>query len=415
MLLISATDVYNEFANRWKYQELQEINSMIKTNTVLRQMQALFPRYEFEKLVNEHSGDKGIRHFSTWNLLQVLFIAHLTAQKSIRNICDSLQSKANYWYHLGLNSISRNNLSHALMNRPDEIFRDAFFTFLFKIQSERGIKRDKRFKFKNPLKSIDSTLVSLCITMYSWANYRETKGGIRLHFAFDNKNQVPDFLVIREGREHDINEAYSIPIAANSIYVLDRGYFCYDFLHKINENEAFFVTRTKSNTLYRVVKRNSKDGESIKADWIITVTGQKSDDYPENLRIVKYYDSETKRTFEFITNNFALSAKTIADIYKSRWDIELFFKWIKQNLKIKSFLGTSENAVKIQIWSAMLLYLLIEYIRYVSRTPFPLLKVFRLLKDNAFLDYNILDLLLDRIRKKYEHPIFDENQLVFGF
>jgi len=388
---------------------------MIKTNTVLRQMQALFPRYEFEKLVDEHSGDKGVRHFSTWNLLQVLFIVQLTAQQSIRSICDSLRSKANYWYHLGLKSISRNNLSHALMNRPDEIFMNAFFIFLFKIQFERGIRRDKRFKFKNPLKSIDSSLVSLCITMFSWAKFRENKGGIRLHFSFDNKNQVPEFLVIREGKEHDINAAYSIPIAANSIYVLDRGYFCYDFLHKINENGAFFVTRTKTNTQYRVVKRNSKNGDSIKADWIIKGTGQKSDDYPEHLRIVKYHDSESKRTFEFITNNFTLSAKTIADIYKSRWDIELFFKWIKQNLKIKTFLGTSENAVKIQIWSAMLLYLLIEYIRYVSKTSFPLLKVFRILKDNAFQDYNIIDLLLERIKKKREQLKFDEYQMVFAF
>jgi hypothetical protein len=388
---------------------------MIKTNTVLRQMQALFPRYEFEKLVDTHAGDKGVRHFSTWNLLQVLFIAHLTAQQSIRSICDSLRSKANYWYHLGLNSISRNNLSHALIKRPDEIFMEAFFMFLFKIQSKRGTNKDKRFKFKNPLKSIDSTLISLCITMFSWARFRETKGGIRLHFAFNNKNQVPEFLIIREGKEHDINAAYLIPIAAHSIYVLDRGYFCYDFLHKINENGAFFVTRTKINTQYRVVKRNSKHGDSIKADWIIKVTGQKSDDYPEHLRIVKYHDSESKRTFEFITNNFMLSAKTIADIYKSRWDIELFFKWIKQNLKIKTFLGTSENAVKIQIWSAMLLYLLVEYIRYVSRTSFPLLKVFRLLKENAFQNYTISDLLLEQIKKKHEHLQFDEYQLVLAF
>jgi hypothetical protein len=378
-------------------------------------MQALFPRYEFKKLVDKHSGDKGIRHFSTWNLLQVLFIAHLTAQQSIRSLCDSLRSKANYWYHLGLNSISRNNLSHALKKRPSELFKDSFFNFLFKLQSERGKRRDKRFKFKNPLKTIDSTLVSLCITMYSWAAYRETKGGIRLHFSYDNKDRVPEFLVIREGKKHDLKVAYSIPIIANSIYVLDRGYFCYDFLHKINENEAFFVTRTKSNTQYRVLKRNKKVGDSIKADWIIKVTGQKSNDYPGYLRIVKYYDSENKRMLEFITNNFKLSANTIADIYKSRWDIELFFKWIKQNLRIKTFLGMSENAVKIQIWSAMILYLLIEYIRYVSRTTFALLKVFRLLKDNAFQDYDLLDLLRERTISKREKPAFNEFQLVLGF
>jgi len=388
---------------------------MMKTNTVLRQMQALFPRYEFERLVKTHDGDKGIRHFSSWNLMQVLFIGHLTAQQSIRSLCDSLRSKSNYWYHLGLRSVSRNNLSHSLMNRPEELFRDVFFMFLFKLQSERGPMRDMRFKFKNPLKSIDSTLVSLCATMYSWAHFRETQGGIRLHFIFDNKSQSPEFLIIREGKEHDINAAYHVPIAANSIYVLDRGYFCYDFLHKIHENKAFFVTRTKSNTLYRVIRRNPKFDDSIKADWIVKVKGQKIKAYPEELRVVRYYDSESKRTFEFLTNNFKLSARTIADIYKSRWDIELFFKWIKQNLKIKTFLGTSENAVKIQIWSAMILYLLIEYIRFVSKTSFPLLKTFRLIKDNVFHDYRIEELLGVFVRKKVQSLLDYETQLLLVF
>jgi len=301
------------------------------------------------------------------------------------------------------------------MNRPEKLFRDVFFMFLFKLQSERGPMKDKRFKFKNPLKSIDSTLISLCATMYSWAHYRETKGGIRLHFTVDNRSHAPEFLVIREGKEHDINAAYDVPLAANSIYVLDRGYFCYNFLHKIHENKAFFVTRTKSNTLYRVLTRNPKVDHFIKADWIVKVSGQKADEYPEELRVVRYYDAESKRTFEFLTNNFKLSAKTIADIYKSRWDIELFFKWIKQNLKIKTFLGTSENAVKIQIWSAMILYLLVEYVRFISKTSFPLLKTFRLIKDNVFHDYRIEELLEVFVRKKPLSLLEDENQMVLEF
>ena len=161
-------------------------------------MQAIFLIYKFETLVYTHSGDKGVGHFCTWNLLQVLFIVHLTAQPSI-SICNSLQSQANYWHHLGLNSISRNNLSHALMKRPNEILMEAFFMFLFKIQSKRGKNRDKQFKSKNPLKSIDSTLVRLCITIFSWTKLRETIGGIWFHFSFDNKDQVPEFLATREG------------------------------------------------------------------------------------------------------------------------------------------------------------------------------------------------------------------------
>ena len=174
--------------------------------------------------------------------------------------------------------------------------------------------KDRRFKFKNSFKSIDSTLISLCTTMYSWARFRETKGGIRRNYSFDNRSQVPGFLVIREAREHDINAAYRVPIAANSICVLDRGYFWYDFLHKIHENKAFFVTGTRSNTLYRVLRRNPKVGDSIKADWIIKGIGQNADEYPEELRVVRFHDSESKCTFEFLTGNFKPSARTIADI-----------------------------------------------------------------------------------------------------
>jgi hypothetical protein len=388
---------------------------MIKTNTILAQMQSLFPRYEFEKLVTGYSGDKGIRHFSTWNLLQVMLVVQLTAQRSLRSICDSMRSKKNYWYHLGLHSLSRNNLSHALMNRSSEIFEKTFYAFLVKLQKAQGLRQDKRFKFKNCLKVIDSTLVSVCLSMFSWAEFRKAKGGVRLHFMYDNRNQLPEFLIITNGKKHDINAAFEIPIAANSIYVFDRGYFCYDFMHKINENRAFFVTRAKKNTQYRIVRRNPKHDECIKADWIVKVTGAKSATYPEQVRIVKYYDSQRNRTFEFMTNNFTLTAKTIADIYKSRWDIELFFKWIKQNLRIKTFLGTSENAVRIQVWTALLLYLLVEYIRHVSKTSFPLLKAFRHLSDNVFQNYNLFNLLGNRGLEINRKPSIEYGQLILAF
>jgi hypothetical protein len=388
---------------------------MIKTNTILAQMQSLFPRYEFEKMVHEHSGDKGIRHFTTWNLLQVMMVVHLTGQRSLRSLCDSLLSKTNYWYHLGLRSLSRNNLSHALMKRSSEIFEKAFYSFLVKIEAHRGRIHHRRFKFKNQLKTIDSTLISVCLSLFSWAEFRKAKGGVRLHVVYDNKNQIPEFLIITSGKKHDITAARRIPIAEKSIYVFDRGYFCYDFMRKINENRAFFVTRTKINTQYRKVRSNSKKDPCIKADWIVKVTGMKSKEYPDQLRVIKCYDSEQKRTFEFMTNNFTLSAKTIADIYKSRWAIELFFKWIKQNLKIKTFLGTSENAVRIQVWSALLLFLLIEYIRFLSKTKFQLLKVFRYLKDNAYQNYKLYELLADRILEKYNKKTGNHGQLVFGF
>lgn len=378
-------------------------------------MQSLFPRYEFEKLVADYSADKGIRHFSTWNLLQVMLVVHLTAKRSLRNICDSMRSKMNYWYHLGFHSVSRNNLSYALMHRSSEIFEKTFYVFLSRIHKAYGMRKDKRFKFKNRLKTIDSTLVSVCLSMFSWAAFRKAKGGIRLHVMYDNQNYLPEFMIITNGKRHDIKEADKIPIAEKSIYVFDRGYFCYDFMRKINENRAFYVTRAKKNTQYRVVRRNRNHDECIKADWIVKVTGLKSRVYSEPLRIVKFYDTERKRTFSFMTNNFSLSAKTIADIYKSRWDIELFFKWIKQNLKVKTFLGTSENAVRIQIWTALLLFLLVEYIRFISKTSFPLVRVYRYLSDNAFHNYNLFCLLRDHLFPERREPNVDTGQLILSF
>jgi putative transposase len=266
-----------------------------------------------------------------------------------------------------------------------------------KVQAERGAMTDKRFKFKNPLRSLDSTTISLCLALFEWATFRRAKGGIKLHMLFNNKEQLPEFIIMTEAKQHDINKAYEMPVQAKGIYVMDRGYLCYDFLEKLRKNKAFFVIRTKSNTKYRVVERRQKCNPSIKADWIVAVIGNKAEDYQEKLRLVKYYDNDTKQTYEYYTNNFTLSAKTIADIYKARWDIEIFFKFIKQNLKIKTFFGTSENAVMLQIWSAMIALLLVEYIRFKSRSKFSLQKSWRILKDNVFQKYSI-DALLSELK-----------------
>ena len=314
--------------------------------TVLAQMQEIISRYDFQKTVFLHKGDKSVKKFTSHNLLTIMLYAQMTAKMSLRDICDGLKSKMNYWYHLSINSISRNNLSHALLKRPAEMFESIFYQLLMKLKSERGAISDKRFKFKNSLRSIDSTTISLCLSLFDWAKFRRAKGGIKLHTMFNNKEQLPEFIIISEAKEHDINIAYDVPIQEGGIYVMDKAYLCYDFLEKIRENRAFFVIRTKTNSQYRILERRKKTGIGVKADWIVKITGSKAKDYPEKLRVVKYYDADTKQTYEYYTNNFKLSAKTIADIYKSRWDIEIFFKFIKQNLKIKTFFGTSENAVR---------------------------------------------------------------------
>lgn len=370
---------------------------MFKGKTVLKQMQSLISGYDFKKAVSEYNGDKGTRVFKTKNLLSVMLYVQMASKHSLRDIVDSLESKKYLWYHLGIKTVSRNNLSYALKNRSHKIFEKTFFSMLMQLQKERGIVQDKRFKFKMPLKTIDSTTISLCLSLFDWAHFRKKKGGIKLHTMFNNKDQLPEVITYGNAGQHDITMADLFPIDENSIYAFDKGYICFKFFEKINKNRAFFVSRTKSNTQYRIVERLKKYHRNIKADWIVKFKSYKSKDYPGRLRVVRFYDEEKKKTYEFITNNFSLSAKTIADIYKSRWDIELFFKWIKQNLKIKTFIGTSENAVKIQIWTAMIAYLLTEYIRFISKTSFTILKTFRILSENLLFNVELSQLLRENI------------------
>jgi hypothetical protein len=388
---------------------------MFTNKTILMQMQAFISRYDFKKVVSEHNGDKWIKTFSTRNLLNVMIYVHMASKLSLRDILDSLMSKATLWYHLGVESISRNNLSHALMNRPSEIFEKTFYMMLGKLQSERGAQSDKRFRFKMPLKIIDSTTISLCLTLFSWAKFRKTKGGIKLHLMLNCKDQVPNFVNFSDAGKHDIKAADSMPIDSRTIYTLDRGYFCYRFMAKINEKGSFFVIRTKSNTQYRKLERRERKDKNIKADWVVKVSGIKANEYPQRLRVVKYFDREKQRTFEYMTNNFDLSAKTIADIYKARWDIELFFKWIKQNLKIKKFIGTSENAVRIQIWTALIVLLLLEYIRFKSKTCFTMIKTFRVLSENILTAGELFYLLRDRPPNDWNRLKICDTQLTLDF
>ncbi len=388
---------------------------MFNTKTVLSQLQSFIFGYDFKNIIDSHQGDKGVKTFKTRNLLSIMMYMHMTSKKSLRDIVDSLSSKRNLWYHLGLASVSRNNLSYALANRSCKIFEQSFYWLLQKLQHERGFVSDKRFKFKMPVKILDSTTISLCLSLFDWATFRKAKGGIKLHVMFDAREQIPDFVVMSTAKQHDIQAARHMELSKNSIFVMDKGYICFDFLAKINKNSSFFVTRTKTNTQYKILERRKKTNRKIKADWIVKFSSYKKRDYPELLRVVRYRDDESGKTYEYMTNNFSLSAMTIADIYKSRWDIELFFKWIKQNLKIKTFIGTSENAVLIQVWTAMIAYLLTEYIRFKSKTGFSRLKTYRILCDNILHNYDIQYLLNKKEPPDLYRKKLDIMQLSLGF
>lgn len=366
---------------------------MFKTKSILNELQSLISRYEFDKLASELKTDKNVRNFSSWEMLKVLIFAQLSKKASLRDIEISLRSKMNNWYHIGIKSISRNNLSNAMMKRSSDLFEKTFF-IIYKEMIKSGFKKtDKRFTFTNKVIAIDSTTISLCLKVFDWAKFRKAKGGIKIHTMYDVKNQIPEFAVITEAARHDVVPAKAIKYQSESIYVLDRGYFCIKLFKNINENKAFFVTRTKVNTKYRVIRKMKTEDTSIKADLIIDFTDLKMRDYKERLRIVRYYDAIDDKNYEFITNNFDMDAKTIAELYKARWSVELFFKHMKQNLKIKTFIGTSENAVKIQIWTAMITLLLVEYIRFLSRTVFSSMEIIRLLGDNIFSGKSIAEIL----------------------
>lgn len=387
---------------------------MNKSKMVFIQMQQLISTFHFKNAVEEYNADKNVRSFSTWNLLQVMLFTHLTQKRSIRDVCTGLKSVSNKWYHLGLGSLSRNNLSNSLAKRSHVVFEKTFYQLLSKVQNEMAGRKDKRFTFKNDIKAIDSTSISLCMSLYAWASFRSTKSGIKAHTVYDVKKRIPDFMVITDGRCHDHTTVQQMPINASTIYVLDRGYLCFKTLENIRENRAFFVTRTKTNTRYKTISKNKVIGKGILRDDHIEFTGQKAKDYPHALRLIRYRDQKEKKTFTFITNNMVLSASTIASIYKSRWDIELFFKWVKQNLKVKSFIGTSENAVRIQIWTAAIVYLVMEYLRFRSSTSFPLIDVFRIIGTNIFSDSKIYELLSFPKRGKRLKYSMPELQLDLG-
>jgi len=387
---------------------------MNKTITILAQFQSLFPRSILEKLVIDHSGDKNVRKFSTWNLLTVMLFAHLSTRKSLRDICMTLQSKETRWYHLGIVNVSRNNLSNSLAKRPACIFEKLFFHLAEKVTMEKS-GNNRRFKFKNPLYAIDSTTISLCLSLFCWASFRKTKAGIKAHTMYDVKNGIPSFIYISNAKKHDAKAIHLMPIKKDDIVALDKGYFCFKTLENINKNKAFFVTRIKSNTQYRTKRKLVVTGKGVKSDSAIEFTGAKAHEYPSELRLVVYISPKDKKKYLFITNNFDLAAKTIADIYKSRWDIELFFKWIKQNVKIKTFYGTSENAVRIQIWTAAIAYLLAEYIRFLSRTVYSLSQVVRIIGANLFERRCIKELLADNPSKVKSRHVCLDFQLDFGF
>ncbi|MFH0806960.1 MAG: IS4 family transposase [Elusimicrobiota bacterium] len=359
----------------------------------MSQLQTFIPRHHFDTLVKSHFGDRYVKNFTCWNQFTVMLYAQVSGKDSLRDIQNSLTVQSLKLYHLGLQLVKRSTLADANQTRHYGIYENLFYKLLERC---KNITPKHKFKFKNPLYIIDATVIDLCLTTFDWAKFRTTKGAIKLHCQLDHSGQIPTFMVVTDAKQHEITTARSFfDIVADSIYCVDKGYIDYTWLYSIEKSNAFFVTRAKDNIKYRVIGQHSEPKkESVISDEIIAFTGfYQQQNYPKELRLINYYDRETDKLLVFITNNFKLAASTIARVYKARWQIEVFFKWIKQNLKIKTFLGTSKNAVLTQVWIAMCYYLLLTYIKYQSKYKSSIFYLHRIIKTTILERLNLIDLL----------------------
>lgn len=364
-------------------------------NTLFSQLLSQLPRHEFDKLVLKYRGDRYSKKLSTWNQLQVLLFAQIGGHQSLREIETGFLSQAAKLYHLGLpEKICRNTLSHANSKRDCKIYHEFFYKLLARC---KDLTPKHRFKFKNPLYAFDATTISLCLSVFPWAKIKHKKGAIKMHVQYDYAGDIPVFMIVSKGDKNDIEIAKRhFAFSRDSIYCFDRGYVDYNWFRRIDGKGAFFVTRRKKDMRYRIVgQHRSFNGKAgIVDDQIIEMgTADGRNSYPKWLRLVRYYDQKRDEVFEFLTNNLAFPGKTIADIYKARWQIEAFFKFIKQNLKIKTFLGTSQNAVLTQIWAAMCYLLLLAYLKYQTKYGRSLFYLHRLIKAGLLLRITLIDLL----------------------
>jgi Transposase DDE domain/Domain of unknown function (DUF4372) len=360
-------------------------------NTVFSQILKFVPRHEFESLAREHHQGRHLRKMTRWSQFVSLGLAQLAGRVSLRDIVSNLTAQARKLYHLGCAEVTRSSLARVNEQQPHTLYEALFGRLLARCQS---LSPKHRFRFKNKLYSLDASTIDLCLSVFPWADFRTTKGAIKLHVGLDHDGYLPSFLTITEGRVHEINPARTLTLPKGSLVVFDRGYTDYAWYNHLNSQGVYFVTRQRGNACYRVLERHLPPaGSSVTSDQTIHLTGVKAACYTGPLRRIGYRDPETGRHYAFLTNNVHLSARTIAAIYKERWQIELFFKWIKQNLNIKTFLGTSRNAVLTQIWIAMCMYLLIAYLQFRSKLSLGMQPILRLLQLNLFERRDLMALL----------------------
>ena len=370
---------------------------MAYTTTVFNQLLDFLPRYDFESFVNQYEADKYTKKLNCWQQLLCLLYAQAMGKESLRDIETSLKVHHKRWYHLGLETVAKSTLADANRKRPHEIFERLFYELLRRCKE---VSEKKPFKFDSPVYLLDGNIISLCLSLCPWSKFGQTKGGLKIHNLLSLDRQLPEIIVLAEQAVHELEVAESVNWSrfSDSWLVFDRGYYKFSWWKELNDNNIRFVTRLRSDANYCVLGQltpelpEDMDGV-IKNERIALFSEKALEAYSADLRLITYRDPETKKLYRFITNDFQEYPETIAELYKERWQIELFFKWIKQNLVIKSFLGTSKNAVLIQIWVAMIYLLLTAYIKHQTGTELSLLELTRIINSTILAPFTLIDLL----------------------
>jgi Transposase DDE domain/Domain of unknown function (DUF4372) len=358
---------------------------VIRVSSIFSQMLQLFSRTEFERAVVEHRAERHARGFSCWGQFVAMLFCHLGRAQSLREICGGLAASEGKLRHLGLpDAPKRSTLAYANEHRPWQLYRSVFYQLLGRCREVAG---SHGFRFKNKLLTLDATLIELCASVFDWAQYRRTKGAVKLHLLLDHQGLLPSFALITEGRVHESRVARSLRFEPGTIVVFDRGYADYDWFASLDAEGVFFVTRMKHNADYGVVERRPvPEHGAVRRDQIIFLyKAARSGSHDLFLRRIEVWDETQQRTLVFLTNHRGFAASTIAAIYRQRWQIELFFKALKQNLRIKTFVGTSSNALQIQIWTALIALLVLKYLQLRARFGWSLSNLAALLRQQLFV------------------------------
>jgi hypothetical protein len=388
---------------------------IIQVASLFNQLLQHFSRTEFASLVKKNDAERCAKGFGCWTQLVSMLFCQLAHADSLREICNGLSCCLGKLVHLGIaKAPNKSTLSYANEHRPAKLYEDLFYTALNRFRDEEGLgQRKKKFRFKNKLLSLDSTTISLCLKLFPWAKFRRAKGGVKAHVLLDHDDYLPRYVLITEARRSDVKMADAFTLNPGSIVAMDRGYNDYGLFFKWTTEEIYFVTRLKENAAYEVVEEcDVPKDRNIRSDQLIRLTGvQAQKDCPCLLRRVVIWDAVNERAIVLLTNLIAFGATTIAAIYKDRWEIELFFKALKQNLKVKSFVGTSENALRIQIWTALIAILLLKWLHHLSKAKWSLSNLASMLRLNLFTYRDLRTWLDDPFETP---PLLPDSQLALA-